>query len=141
MADPSLEVCPDFARDLYTAIRLDLVNMTDTTHQAVAERLKDAWTAGHELRVLEWNCQREEEAQAEAEVERACAAHEEEEHRAKEAEAEKERLESERKKPKMNGFSVNAIAPRPSQYAIQKLNNFEYVELWYFSPDGCKEAM
>ncbi|KAG2147225.1 hypothetical protein BD769DRAFT_1345936 [Suillus cothurnatus] len=146
MADPSLEVCPDFAGDLYTAIRLDLVNATGTTHQAVAERLKDAWTAGHELRVLEWNRQREEEAQAEAEVERVHAAHEEEERRAKEAEAEKEHLESERKKPKMNGFSANAtvgdaIAPRPSQYAIQKLNNFKYVELWYFSPDGCKEAM
>jgi hypothetical protein len=79
-------------------------------------------------------------------VERARAAHEEEERRAKEAEADKEHLESERKKPKMNGFSVNAtmgdaIAPHPSQYAIQKLNNFKYVELWYFSPDGCKEAM
>ncbi|KAG2071834.1 hypothetical protein BDR04DRAFT_1117488 [Suillus decipiens] len=46
----------------------------------------------------------------------------------------------------MNGFSTtttisDTIIPHPSQYAIQKLNNFEYVELWYFLPDRCKEAM
>jgi hypothetical protein len=46
----------------------------------------------------------------------------------------------------MNGFNATAsvgdsITPHPSQYAIQKLNNFEYVEIWYFSPEGCKEAM
>jgi hypothetical protein len=46
----------------------------------------------------------------------------------------------------MNVFNAastigDAIAPRPSQYTIQKLNNFEYIELWYFSPDGCKEAL
>lgn len=46
----------------------------------------------------------------------------------------------------MNGFNDRAsvgdtLAPRPSQYATQKLNNFKYIELWYFSPDGCKEAL
>jgi hypothetical protein len=59
---------------------------------------------------------------------------------------EKERLDAKKKKPKMNGFSAtttisDAIAPRPSQYAIQKLDNFEYIELWYFSPKGCKDTM
>ncbi|KAG2086725.1 hypothetical protein BD769DRAFT_1373499, partial [Suillus cothurnatus] len=73
-------------------------------------------------------------------------AQEEEKHLAKEAEAEKDHLETEKKKPKMNGFSAmvtigDAIAPHPSQYTIQKLNSFEYIELWYFPPEGCKEAM
>ncbi|KAG1720963.1 hypothetical protein EDB19DRAFT_1646766, partial [Suillus lakei] len=35
----------------------------------------------------------------------------------------------------------DSISPHPYQYAMQRLNNFEYVELWYFSPDGCKEAL
>ncbi|KAG2029019.1 hypothetical protein BDR03DRAFT_821871, partial [Suillus americanus] len=35
----------------------------------------------------------------------------------------------------------NYLTPRPAQYAIQKLTNFEYVELWYFSPEGCKDAL
>jgi hypothetical protein len=82
----------------------------------------------------------------EAEIKRAHTAQEEEEHLAREAETENKHLEAEKKKPKMNGFNATAsvgdsIAPHPSQYAIQKLNNFEYVELWYFSPEGCKEAM
>ncbi|KAG8214776.1 hypothetical protein J3R82DRAFT_9911 [Butyriboletus roseoflavus] len=32
------------------------------------------------------------------------------------------------------------IAPQPSQYAIQKISAFDFVELWYFSPEGCSEA-
>jgi hypothetical protein len=146
MADPSLEVRPDFGGNLYEDIRNDLIAATGATVEEVVARLTETWTRGHNERIQEWNRQREEEAQAEAEIERARAAREEEEHLAKEAETENERLEAEKKKPKMNGFNAtvsvgDSIAPRPSQYAIQKLNNFEYVELWYFSPEGCKEAM
>jgi hypothetical protein len=100
----------------------------------------------HEARVLEWNHQSDKEAQEEAEIEQAQAAQEEEEHLVEEAGAEKDHLKTEKKKPKMNGFSTmvtvgNTIAPHPSQYAIQKLNSFEYIELWYFSTEGCKEAI
>ncbi|KIK34501.1 hypothetical protein CY34DRAFT_97876 [Suillus luteus UH-Slu-Lm8-n1] len=39
------------------------------------------------------------------------------------------------------GASVgDTLTHRPSQYTIHKLKSFEYVELWYFSPDGCREA-
>ncbi|KAG1838659.1 hypothetical protein C8R48DRAFT_680024 [Suillus tomentosus] len=63
-----------------------------------------------------------------------------------EAEAERERTEAEKKKPKMNGFDKASsigdfLNPCPAQYAIQKLTNFEYVELWYFPPEGCKDAL
>jgi hypothetical protein len=146
MADPSLETCPDFAGDIYAGIRNDLTAATGDQPQEVIDRLVAAWTEGHNARVLEWNQRREEEAREEAEIERARAAQEEEDRLAREAEAERERLESEKKKPKMNGFSAtaavgDAIVPRPSQFAIQKLNNFEYIELWYFSPEGCKDAL
>jgi len=30
--------------------------------------------------------------------------------------------------------------PDPSDFAIRKLRNHEYVELWYFTPKGCTEA-
>ncbi|KAG1825472.1 uncharacterized protein BJ212DRAFT_1474863 [Suillus subaureus] len=55
-----------------------------------------------------------------------------------------ERLEQ-KKKPKINDFDTamimaDIIIPCPSQYTIQKIKNMEYVELWYFSPDGCWEA-
>ncbi|KAG0706722.1 hypothetical protein DFH29DRAFT_995588 [Suillus ampliporus] len=50
-----------------------------------------------------------------------------------------------KKKPKINDFDANAtvadiLVPRPSQFALQKIKNMEYVELWYFSPDGCRDA-
>jgi hypothetical protein len=32
------------------------------------------------------------------------------------------------------------MLPRPSQYAIQKLITFDFIELWYFSLEGCAEA-
>ena len=56
-------------------------------------------------------------------------------------EAEHLRLEEEKKKPKMNTFTPGAHAPDilvhlPFQYALQKLQSFDYIELWYFSPPG-----
>ncbi|KAG2160172.1 uncharacterized protein EDB93DRAFT_1099534 [Suillus bovinus] len=131
MADPSLEIS---------------LQATNAEPQQIIDRLVETWMAGHDTRVAEWNRCQDEEAQEEEEMRLVHAAREEEEHLARQVEEENEHLESEKKKPKMNGFNVastigNAIAPCPSQYAIQKLNNFEYIELWYFSPNGCKEAM
>ena len=53
-----------------------------------------------------------------------------------------ERLELEKKKPKMNGFDVNAtvddfITPRPATYALNKLESFEYVEYGISLKKGC----
>ncbi|KAF8814085.1 hypothetical protein BYT27DRAFT_7206364 [Phlegmacium glaucopus] len=60
-------------------------------------------------------------------------------------EQEEERGETEKKKPKMKDFdnstSVgNYIAPRPAQYALRRIEDFEYVELWYLMPEGCTDA-
>ena len=35
----------------------------------------------------------------------------------------------------------NYIAPRPAQYAIQQIEDFEFVELWYFTTEGCADAL
>ncbi|KAF8873569.1 hypothetical protein BD779DRAFT_1451713, partial [Infundibulicybe gibba] len=32
------------------------------------------------------------------------------------------------------------LQPRPSGFAITKLENFEYIDLWYFTRAGCMEA-
>ncbi|KAF8806828.1 hypothetical protein BYT27DRAFT_7242549 [Phlegmacium glaucopus] len=34
----------------------------------------------------------------------------------------------------------NYIAPRPAQYALRRIEEFEYVELWYLTPEGCADA-
>jgi len=50
-----------------------------------------------------------------------------------------------KKKPTIGDFEKdapppNVITSRPSQYALQKITAFEYIELWYFTKDGCFEA-
>ena len=61
------------------------------------------------------------------------------------AEAEEARKESDKKKPKLLPFDPERqieewVEARPASYAINKLNNLEYVELDYFTPKSCKEA-
>ncbi|KAG1865711.1 hypothetical protein C8R48DRAFT_600975 [Suillus tomentosus] len=146
VADPTLEVIPDFAGNAYAGIRADLQAATNQTEEEVVTRLSDTWNADHNARVAEWNQDQEAEARVLAEAERARITQEDAERAQHEAEAEKERLEAEKKKPKMNGFDEASsvgdyLTPRPAQYAIQKLTNFEYVELWYFSPEGCRDAL
>ena len=50
-----------------------------------------------------------------------------------------------KKKPSIRNFEEdappsNVITCCPSQYALQKIVIFEYVELWYFTREGCFEA-
>ncbi|KAI6140041.1 hypothetical protein BKA82DRAFT_3922888, partial [Pisolithus tinctorius] len=55
------------------------------------------------------------------------------------------RHNAECKKPQMADFTIShpppsVIVNRPSQYATNKLTSCDYVELWYFSPEGCNDA-
>src|SRR5271156_3516503 len=53
--------------------------------------------------------------------------------------------DAEKKKPKMKDFDDattvgNYIPPRPAQYALRRIEDFEYVELWYLTTEGCSDA-
>ncbi|KAG1818067.1 uncharacterized protein BJ212DRAFT_1498984 [Suillus subaureus] len=146
VVDPSLEVVPDFTSNLYAGICVDLTGATNQTEEQVIEHLTQTWNADHDARVADWNQNQEPEAQALAAAERVHAAQQDAEHIQCETEAEKEQVEAEKKKLKMNGFDKTStigdfLAPCPAQYTIQKLTNFEYVELWYFSLDRCKDTL
>ncbi|KAG1810856.1 uncharacterized protein BJ212DRAFT_1252421, partial [Suillus subaureus] len=100
--------------------------------------MANGWRFEHQKYIDLWQEQTEEDAHIAWE----CLEHENAE---KEAEEQEEQCEAEKKKPKINDFDTamimaDVIIPRPSQYAIQKIKNMEYIELWYFSPDGCQEA-
>ena len=61
-------------------------------------------------------------------------------------EANQEHWEVDKKKPKMNVFKpgtsvANILIPHPLQYMLQKLHSFDFIELWYFSPKGCADAV
>jgi hypothetical protein len=81
------------------------------------------------------------------EEERRLAQEQEDQQRAqRELELENERREAEKKKPKMSDFNENTmvndfITPRPSAYALRRLIEFDYAELWYFTQEGCVDVM
>ncbi|KDQ53134.1 hypothetical protein JAAARDRAFT_137548 [Jaapia argillacea MUCL 33604] len=143
--NPNLEVAPNFADDTYAGIRNMLVNAGKTEAEALQDLL-DAWTAGNARQRETWAQQEAADRnlqEAQAQVERDAA---EQQRQELEHEAELERCEVEKKKPKLNDFDdkrmvSDAIAPRPSPYAINKLQNFKYVELFYFTPQGCLDAV
>ena len=115
------------------------------TPEEAIQRLKDAWTRDHDTRMAAWNAQREQE-RAEMEEQERLAQEEQEARRAQhEREVEEQRKEAEKKKPKLNSFDPNRsvgrwIKPRPAQYALNKINTLDYVELDYFTTRGCDEA-
>ncbi|KAG1801281.1 uncharacterized protein BJ212DRAFT_1450074 [Suillus subaureus] len=115
-SDLVLDIQPDFSSPTFEG--------TQMTHEEVANELATAWEQDCDLRVVAWTRQE-------------CLRLEQE--------AEAELHEAEKKKPKINDFKIRAavgdtLTPCPSQYAIHKLKSFEYVELWYFSPDGYRET-
>ncbi|KIK96850.1 hypothetical protein PAXRUDRAFT_137560 [Paxillus rubicundulus Ve08.2h10] len=132
MADPALEVPPDFASDAYRLIQDTLTQATNETPQQAIDRLRAAWDVEHNERVLE----EAKHARRELEDKDNCLAEEE---------VMRECREAEKKKPKMNDFNEampisNVIILCPLQYALYKLSTFDYVDLWYFSPVGCLEV-
>ncbi|KAF8151701.1 hypothetical protein B0H34DRAFT_728648 [Crassisporium funariophilum] len=150
--DPNLDVCPDFASDPFEPMRALLRN-TGLSDEAATTSLKDAWTE-HNTRLREqWEREAgDRRAEAEAAAQRE---HEEREGPQQQPrqqppaqlpEVDEERPDKEKKmKSKLRAFNpdlsvASVLAPRPSSYALNKLANFEYCELWYFTQEGCDDA-
>ncbi|KAG6373139.1 hypothetical protein JVT61DRAFT_6748 [Boletus reticuloceps] len=145
MADPNLEVHPNFASNAFHEVRGAVMDVLHIDMAQATERLKMAWDANHAQQIEEWNAQLTADALDAEHLQHEQGERDDEARRLEEADAEKECKEVEKKKPRISDFNTtlappNTIVPRPSQYAIQKIISFDYVELWYFSPDGCSEA-
>lgn len=135
--NPALEAQPNFESAAYAGWLNALVTGGITREDAL-RNMADGWRFERQERIVLWQEQTEED-------DRALREQEERERAEKAAEEQEEQCEAEKKKPKINDFDASSIVadviiPRPSQYAIQRIKNMEYVELWYFSPDGCHEA-
>jgi hypothetical protein len=130
--DPGLQVCPDFAAD-------------QITQEQAAEQLANTWTQENDALKERWVQQQQEDQRAREQDEAEQREEEAERRCEREREKEAEQREAEKKKPKMNRVNngrpvADAILRRPAAFTLNKLANFEYVELWYFSPDGCLDA-
>ncbi|KAJ7734422.1 hypothetical protein B0H16DRAFT_1327555 [Mycena metata] len=135
--DPSLETCPDYSSETYDAIRSKFITET-VDEDAAAAVLAEAWHTDRDLRKEAWDEQVQDDAEREAEAVQQ---------RADEAAAEKAEAEAERakKRPKLPAFDAkatvpNVLQPRPSNFAKHKVAAFEYVDLWYFTVEGCRDA-
>ncbi|KAF8435506.1 hypothetical protein L210DRAFT_962587, partial [Boletus edulis BED1] len=145
MADPNFEIAPDFASPEFDLVRQGLRLGYQEDDQQVIERLAAAWETNKIACVAAWNAQKEANARAAEEIELAHRAQREEEDRLAREEAEREQRESDKKKPKMNPFAVGSpvadtLIHPPSNYALQKLSTFDYIELWYFTHAGRLDA-
>lgn len=140
MADPRLELPPNYTSDEFTVIRDGLKIGYGENNQQVVQRL---------LVACEENCTRRAQEAAVCTAEEADQEHrqlEDEAERLAAGEADRERREADKKKPRMNVFKpgtsvANILILHLSQYALQKLSSFDFIELWYFSPEGCADAV
>ena len=142
--DPTNVACPDFAGVAYAAFRI-MVNNGQVNNDHAVEQLTAAWNLTHEQEVEAW-CQQVQVQSAEQE-ELARLAEEEEERRQAHEEGlkDEEKKEQEKKRPKIANFDKGRmvsdhVMPQPSQFAIGKLKSFNFVELWYFTDEGCHEV-
>ncbi|KAF8810965.1 hypothetical protein BYT27DRAFT_7253102 [Phlegmacium glaucopus] len=142
--NPHLEVMPDHAGPHYNALR-DVLTQNGMTIEQAVQALNDSWTQNHEERVQRWNQQEANDVNAAEELQRQLQQDDEQQAIQQPAERDVERPDLEKKKPKMREFDDSAIignyiAPRPAQYALRRIEDFEYVELWYLTPEGCIDA-
>ena len=147
--DPTREVCPNFEAQEWGYMRQILINAHEgpqpLTVEEATQRLKDTWAQEWDRRVAQWNVQLGQDNADLEEQARQANIEEEGRRDQQEREVEEQRREAEKRKPKLNDFDSNRavdswIEPRPSAYAINKINTLEYVELDYFTKHGCSEA-
>jgi len=139
-------VRPDFTSVAYDALCTVLAGAQGIEKDVAAARLAEAWDVDNNTRRTAWHEQQQEDAAAAEEARLAREADELQERNELQQEEEAERKEKEKKKPKLKGFVANKPVRdntqlRPSRYAIHKLDEREYVELYYFTLEGCTEAV
>ncbi|KAH9006676.1 hypothetical protein EDB84DRAFT_1604955 [Lactarius hengduanensis] len=99
--------------------------------------MKEAWARDNANKIVAWEAQLEQDRIIQNELERVAQEAEAEQLAQREKEAEEQRKEAEKKKPRMNSFDPRRCL---AQYAINKINNLEWVELDYFTLKGCRDA-
>jgi hypothetical protein len=140
--DPTQAICPNFEGPEWTFLRQCIIGShpgkIPLTTEEAARQMREAWTQDNDARITAWNAQFEKDRAEQAKQDKQAREAKEAERAQLEKEAEEQRRAAERSKPKLNSFDptrhVSAwIPPRPAAYALEKINNLEYVELDYFT--------
>ncbi|EED85537.1 predicted protein [Postia placenta Mad-698-R] len=142
-SDPGLQLCPEFADPEYGILRQGLVAAGQVASDAAAtEHLIAIWSAHNAAKRALWAAQVEGNRLADTDrllLEAEACQH------ADDATAEEALLTQEKRRLQLGTLHFNRDAPsfldqRPSAYALHKLAKGEYVELWYFTVEGCATA-
>ncbi|KAM6501608.1 hypothetical protein JOM56_001585 [Amanita muscaria] len=147
--DPNRAKTPDYTSEGFAPLRAALTTGDRTAEEAV-QFLTDTWRDDINRKKLQWAQQLEEERLAEE-----ARRHEQEEGREPEGQNGRNPPLDEQNgqprstapsKPKLNalatGVTISDIrVPRPSSYALKRLEKYDYVDLWYFTEEGCEDAM
>ena len=143
--DPNLEVRLHFVSTAYDALCTALATAKHINKGVIVTCLSNAWDVKNNTKKATWE---EQARQDEVEAMDATLAQEDQQQLELEEctrEEEAEKKEKEKKKPKLNEFVTNKLIKdttqlHPSCYTIHKLDKQEYVELYYFTLEGCMAA-
>ena len=147
--DPTKATCPSFGDPEWDFLRQSMVDAHQGdqpfTLDDAAQQLKDIWALENEHKRAAWNAQLEQDQAVQDEQDRATQEEAEARRVQREKEAEEQCKEAEKKRPKLGDFDPGLaierwIEPRPSSYAINRLDGLEYLELDYFTLRACREA-
>ncbi|KAG2343184.1 hypothetical protein BDR05DRAFT_884647, partial [Suillus weaverae] len=141
--DPNLNICPNYAAEVFENIWAQLVNENTTEEQAM-QLLQNIWEANNNAVKVLWQQQVEEDRERQEHHQRL----DDEQERLNQERVEEEEVvhKEERKKNKYKFIPLletgipDDSTIMPCSYALKKLDKGEYVELWYFTNDGLDEA-
>ena len=147
--DPTRATCPSFEDPEWEFLRQNMLDANQgdpaLTMDEATRRMKEAWARENQRKVDAWNVQVQQDRAEQERLEQETRDAQEAQNTQQEKEAEEARKEADKRKPKLNTIDQSRyvgkwISARPSTYALNKLNNLEYVELDYFTTKGCREA-
>ena len=117
----------------------------EVTKEAVAICLSNTWDVENNTKKAAWEEQTRQDEVDAAEARLTQDELEQFKHKERRKEDEAKKKEKEKKKPEFKDFITNKPVKDTTQlclscYAIHKLDEREYVELYYFTLEGCTEA-
>jgi hypothetical protein len=140
--NPHLAECPDFDDESFNDLVLAMVGPNRTRDQAI-DNLRTAWHTQNGRRKALWDAQvrADQEHQNDANAQIDANAQNVAVDEPDQAPIDAANI---RRRPKLGAFAATTtigdeITLKPSTFAINKLKDMKYVELYCFSPAGCRD--
>ncbi|KAF8696488.1 hypothetical protein AX14_001564 [Amanita brunnescens Koide BX004] len=144
MNNPHEAIRPNFNADCHEQERLALVENGLTAEQAI-QTLEHLWNLNNDREKEAWDRRLAEAAQADAQAAREVEEDAARRRREEEEDADLARREDKKKHKSKYASIPDVMVPSdliliPSSYALKKLRNHEFVELFFFTNKGLAEA-